>query len=306
MANMDPAVLVPYGPVGQGKTANEIMSWGARGLFVCQPGALRVADTVAGYPLHPSQVKWVDTMEATLPLIRTAKAGGFSAVVVDDGSLLMANTMNKAREQFAIVKKGVVTGYDFGMYTYLRGVLMDIAFAARWAGVHVIINAHEQAATRDEKTNELYPAGPDFGWKKLVKDIPAMACVVLHVIKRLPEWQPWDTRADCDNSDPMFTMKDRFDVAPLRAGPLNTAEMLRAAGFPVERPPTLAWMEEVVVHVAQAILSGQTEVQATGPWVGHLQKHNVDPRHVRWALRDGVHRARFAINKQKAMLAGFA
>jgi hypothetical protein len=285
--------------MGQGKSTENVYSWAGRGLFLAQPGALRVATTVVGYDLG-DRVQQCARMEDVPGWIRWAAENGFEAVVVDDASLLMANTQAQSRPMFE--KNG---GYDFGMYTYWQNAVYDVAYAARWAGIHVILNFHEQAAFTDKKTGESYPAGPDLGWKKLVKILPHTACVVGRIATPPPGAPAWDTRMDCNPRTPGKMMKDRFEVAPPDGGPLNTAEMLRAAGYPVSRPAGLEWMEDVAEKVASMVIGGEDPKSVTSKAKKAMLDAGTHPLHIRWALRDGVHRSRFRAHRAHSVLDGF-
>lgn len=297
---VDPAVIVIYGEPGQGKSTENVYSWAGRGMFVAQPGALRVANTVVGYDLS-KQIVHASHMEQVPDLIYKAKELGFEAVIIDDGSLMMGNTEMVARENFALTRNGKVTGYDFNLYPYMGGVLQRVALAARWCGIHVVINSHEQSAFTDNN-GERFLGGPNWAWKKLVKIVPHVACMALRVPKRDMNVPVWDTRCDCDPTDPNYYMKDRFAQAPPKAGPLNTAEILRATGSPVTRPRGLEWMEQVAEGIAGMIVQGAPEEQARAPWKAKLGESRVHPYAIRWALRDGTHRGRLRVYKAQSVL----
>lgn len=303
MATQDAPVVVNYGESGRGKSTDLVYTLAGGGLFLGMPGGLRVAASVVGVDVA-KQIVQVSTMEEVPGYIQAAKAAGFSGVGVDDASLLMANTFLQAQRQFAKVKGGAVKGYDFAMWTYLGNVLQNVVYSARVAGIPVVLNGHEQPAYIDANTGENYLAGPDFGWKKLVKRTPHVADIAKRVVDRPFDAPGWDTRADCDNNAKAY-MKDRYDVAPRTSGPLNTAEHLREGGWVLPKPRGLEWIDEVAEHVAVGIIGGQAASAVTGPMAQHLQAQGVNPLHIRWALRDGVHRAEFRKHREASVLAGF-
>lgn len=302
-AGLTPAFVIKYGDMGTGKSVDDILSWAGVGLFLTQPGGLRAYSTVAAYPALIRQVVEVRTIEQVRDQIEPAATAGWGALIVDDASLLMHNTMSDAEARFRVVGKNGSEGVDRAMWGYLRTLLSETANRARWCGIHVIWNGHEQPAFSDPKTMERYKAGPDFAWKKLVKLAPHTADLLIRTIAPDARFKEWDTRCDCDESDPNSYQKDRFDRAIPRSGPLNVAEILRAADYTIRRPPELEWMEQVAETIATWMGQGASEEQARAPWKAQLIQAQVPLEHVRWALRDGVHRGRLRLHRRNAILA---
>jgi hypothetical protein len=302
-----PAFVVVYGAAGKGKSVDAIYSWAGSALYLAQPGALRGAESVIGHSID-SQVVPCSRLAEAAPYLQMAKDNGFGAVVVDDISLLMRNEMEAAKPTYAIfdkIEKGKISGYDRAIWGYYRQIVTDFSARARWLGINVIANAHEQVPFVDDKTGERFLGGPDLGWAKLVKDIPHAVDLLLRVQSRGPTTPAWDTVADCDPTDRDWQMKDRFAKAIPRGGPLNTAEILRAANYTIPRPAGMEWAEAVAEQVAVAILSGTPEKQASGPVKAELVKQGCPPYLARWALRDGVHRGRLRLRAQQSVLEGF-
>lgn len=296
------AFIVKFGVTGGGKSMDDVMSFAGNGAFLAQPGALRGLGTVAAYPQLQERVVHIENMEQANDMLPALAAAGWGAAIVDDASLLMHNSMNAARERFKTVNaKTGGEGIDREMWSYLRALIVRAAHTSRWLGIHVVWNCHEQPAFTDPKTTERYLAGPDFAWAKLVKIAPHEADLVMRVLKPDPRNKEWDTRADCNESDPSSYQKDRFDRAIPNSGPLNTAEILRAAGYVIPRPPELAWMEEVAQTISEWMQQGATEDQARTLWKDRLLGAGVALEHVRWALRDGVHRGRLAVYRRTAI-----
>lgn len=298
-----PAFVIKYGDMGTGKSVDDILSWAGIGLFLTQPGGLRAYATVAAYPALVHQCVEIRTIEELRDQIDPAAAAGWGALIADDASLLMHNTMSQAEEKFTVVSKNGGEGVDRAMWSYLRKLLAETAHRARWAGIHIIWNGHEQPAFTDPKTNERYKAGPDFAWKKLVKLAPHTADLLMRTITPDDRNKEWDTRADCCEADVNSYQKDRFDRAIPRSGPLNVAEILRAAGYTIPRPADLGWMDEVAETVATWMLQGASEEQARAPWKARLLEHHVPLEHIRWVLRDGVHRGRLRLHRKNSILA---
>lgn len=295
------AFVVKFGVTGGGKSVDDVMSFAGNGAYLAQPGALRGLGTVAAYPQLQDRVIHIENMEQANELLPQLAAAGWGAAILDDASLLMHNSMNAARERFKTVSKGGGEGIDREMWSYLRALVVRAAHTSRWLGIHVIWNCHEQPGFIDPKTREQYLAGPDFAWAKLVKIAPHEADLVMRVLKPDPRWKEWDTRCDCNESDPSSYQKDRFDRAIPNSGPLNTAEILRAAGYHIPRPVELGWMEEVAQSISDMMQQGANEDQARAPWKERLISAGVPLEHVRWALRDGVHRGRLIAHRRTSI-----
>ena len=82
-------------------------------------------------------------------------------------------------------------------------------------------------------------------------------------------------------------------VALVACGPAETP-------VPAEAAPTFAFGAS-----ASGPSLADMEKSVTTPWKDHLKSHNVHDMHIRWALRDGVHRARFHAMKAQTVLEGF-
>jgi hypothetical protein len=84
-------VAAVYGPSGLGKTVDMLYSF-PTGLFVAPPGALKPAHNVVGHV--PDSVEASTIMEATEIVKKHGKAGQYSAIIVDDFSLLAEQTVS--------------------------------------------------------------------------------------------------------------------------------------------------------------------------------------------------------------------
>ena len=339
----EPVVICKYsrGP-GAGKTTDDIYTWAGCGRFLAQPGALRTAETVCGISIT-DQITHTMYMEQVPALISETAQLGYKALVVDDASLIFGNTFalaNSPTSHFAIIKSGELTGFDRGMWSYFRRVMNDVAMAARWAGIHVSINSHEQDAFTDTD-GSTYPIGPFFGWKKLVGIIPFMVDECQRATDRPPGVPPWDTRVDCDESiAKQVYMKGRLNGTPPYGAPMNTGELLRSRGFTIPRPAGLEWVEDWAEAIATSIVAACEAADLTGqpqsgralggfggapiagpdnfdlkrqaieeairaPYKAQLVSQGVYDKHIAWALRDGTHRARFRIYQSQSVLGGF-
>jgi len=95
----------------------------------------------------------------------------------------------------------------------------------------------------------------------------------------------WPGVYRCSRADSEWITKDRHAVTP-DFSPMNQAELLRAAGYVIDRAPGLEWQEELIEAGARAILGGHPEIEVYKQVLAHGQQKTQDPRHLRWMLRD--------------------
>lgn len=328
----DPPFVVVFGETNTGKTTTALEFAAGGGLILTQPGGATTAKTVVGVDLT-SSIQHVHRFEELPDWIYWAGANGFTSVYVDDGTLLMGNTLADAGRQWAIWKDvknettGImerrIVGYDRAMYQYLKPVVTEVGRALRWAKIPGLITCHPQNPYV-HKTDGRFPLGPDLQWGKLVRLLPCESDICLHATGKPvgvtgprppgspppPPVPPWDFRCNAERGNPDVATGDRYDITPEKDGPLNIAEIVREAAklhgyrFDVPRPNGLEWMEGVAEDVALNILSGTAEIEATRPWAEHLLREGHHFTHVRWATKDGVHRARLRKARQANALAG--
>lgn len=287
-----PPFIAVYGETNTGKSVDLVSFAGNRGLLIAQPGALRVGRTVLGLDIATNVVE-VSTMEEVPAWVQYARDNGFTAVGIDDATLLMKRSAALALERFSTYNaKTGKSGIDFAMYSHLAKIVTDVSTAARWCNLPCLMTFHVQGASENDD-GEKFPMGPDLSWRKLVRHVPHESDITI-LSQPLPMGaKAWDTRANCDKRTvDKILVGDRFDVAAPVSGPLNTAELVRAAGYPLPRPTGLEWMESYVENLAQAILASGEEEKAWEPFRAALAQAGVIPPHVRWVRRDGTHRAR--------------
>lgn len=285
-----PGLIATYGPMGSGKSSDLVATCLGDGAFLGASNGLQVGTTSFGVPagLVESRTLQIDRMEQVPEGIKFCASKGYRSVGIDDGTLLMKRTHLAAEESFALYKNGARVGVDMAMWGYLDRLIYEIAYAAAWCGMRVYINFHQREPSMD-RNGVFYVGGPDLSWKKLTPRIGYHFDLVQQSIKD-PERQRWDGKVKCDERNPRYTQKNRI-VDTLTEAPLNTAEMLRASGRTVPRFKGLEWMDDVAEKLAESILSGVPEAEARAPFKEQLI-NNQAPKLIRWALRDGTHRAR--------------
>lgn len=273
-----PAVVLAYGRSKIGKTTDAVYSF-PTALFCAMPGALKSAIGVVG--LDRSQMAVVNPRtipEAAKFIHEAAGTGRFTAVVVDDFSLLAQATLS------ALESRGCS---GFAAWGALRDAVLEFRDVARAAGMHVILNAHERGA---DTINGVYRAGgPKLPSKNLTDEIPVIADMVLRASID-PMRKPWPGVYQCDPTDTTIITGDRHNIAP-KKGPMNIAELLRAAGYPIARMPGLEWQEEIAEIGAEGILAGKSKLEVLKKFAAFCDEQGYNPLHRNWALRDMLDRA---------------
>jgi hypothetical protein len=125
---------------------------------------------------------------------------------------------------------------------------------------------------------------------RLPEQIPAMCDMVFrcgHEAMR----RPWAGVYRCGYSVD-YVMKDRFNVASrLDPAPMNLAEILRAAGYDVQRHKDLPWQEEIVVSLSSALIDGAPLADTVNSSYKTLVDAGVAPAAAKWTMRDAMDRA---------------
>jgi hypothetical protein len=281
----EPAFVCTYGPSGSGKSTDAGYSF-PTALFLAAPGALKPLITVCGYDPHRAKQVLeigmggkgqIATIKDATAAIR-AHAGRVGAVVVDDFSYLAELT-------FAHYEALKLTGYK--LFGAVREDTLDFRDACRYAGVHVSLNCWERAPT--VKNGVFVKGGP-----KLHGDLPEAMPGICDMVLRCgiePERKPWKGvyRAGLDTD---YVTKDRHNVVQ-GVAPMNTAEVLRFAGYTVPRHPGLPWQEEAVERIASALVAAPPadEAQIGRTAIEVLTGRGYAAPYVAWTLRDALDRA---------------
>lgn len=272
--NGDKAVVALYGPSGVGKTTDLLYSF-PTGLFVAPPGALKPADHVVGFV--PESIEAATIMDATKIVKDHGKSTKYDAIIVDDFSLLSEATVNVLEKKH--------TG--FKLWGALRDAVLDFRDTARHAGLHVVLTAHE--STPRTVSGTFVRGGPRLPGR-LPEDLPTACDLVLRAAYDGTR-RGWHAVYRCTIDDTQWITKDRHGVTPDKA-PMNTAEILRAAGYQIRRAPGLEWQEELVEVLATALyMPGSDEKALMQEAVELCREKTQNDLHVRWVMRDALDRA---------------
>jgi len=288
----EPAVIITYADSGTGKSSDLIASFPGA-CVLAQKGALKPVVGVFGLPRDSLWTVEIRTLYdaislaqqiAQLPVDKRPPALG-----IDDLSLLAGNTLT------AMKASGKYGRNPYALWGDLRDLVQTLGNVCRWdAGIHVVINGHEQAPyTADDGT--FHKGGPRLPSKALTAMIPYVADTVLRGRKAdatAPrKGSPWQAVYDCEFSD-RWILKDRHGMYGLGL-PMNLSEWLRAVGYVIPRARGLEWQSAWVQLIAESLHAGNDIAKVKAAAIERLQAAGHDPRHIRWALRDGIDRAAF-------------
>lgn len=269
------AVTAIYGPSGHGKTTDLLYSF-PRGLFIAPRGALKPAYKVVGHV--PESIECATVMEATKELKKLAASKKFNAVVVDDFSLLAEATISELEKKHS----------GFKLWGALRDVILDFRDEARHAGMHVALSAHESAP---KTTNGVFIRGGPRLPGKLPEDLPTTCDLVLRTRYDSTRKAGWHIAYSCTVDDPQWVTKDRHGVTPTIA-PMNLAEILRCAGYEIDRAPGCEWQEPIVAALSQALCEApQDEKALMQEAIEMSREHTENDLLIRWVMRDALDRA---------------
>jgi len=286
----EPALVLTYGPSGCGKTTDCGFSF-PNALFIATQGALQSIQNTCGYV--PTSMD-VDSIQDATKLILSIKDKGYDSVVVDDFSFLTEKTFAKLEKKF----KG------FQLWGELREVTLEFRNAARYAGVHVVLNCWEKSP-RKHNDGSFVRGGPMLSGK-LPEQLPAMCDLVLRCGRDMNR-KPWSGVYKCELSQ-NYVMKDRFNVCyDLNPIPMNLAEILRSVGLQVTRLKGLEWQEEIVEQMSNELANSDIDlVSYIESLYTNLIQNGIDQKHVRWTIRDVLDRTvikRTLLTKQERFFA---
>jgi len=275
---VDPAIIVNFGPSGYGKSLDALYS-APTGLFLTPaPGGLVAARSMLGVTVREERVQSIPHACTILK-----KAGNVDALILDDFSIL-------AERSWLALDSSGQKGWQ--LWTKLRKEVLHLRELCISGGTTLILTAHEQQPDSFEGT--LQPGGPKMPSKTLTTTLPHIATLVLRCVKDSFIQPPqWIGRYNCDPSETRWITKDRYCVVG-KQSPMNLREILVRAnevGHSVAVPPRapgLEWLDEAAEAVAGNMAAGGTPTDSASKLA--VKGKGADPRHLRWAWRDGVAR----------------
>jgi len=267
-----PPVAGIYGPSGGGKTTDCIYL-DPEALFLAGKGALKPAISVI--QIEPKHARDdCDDLDAIVKaIIEERKKRRVRTLVIDDLSLAVKNTVAK-------LEGAKHTGW--ALWKALNRKLLQpgegLLPVCRDMGIKVVFNCHDKAPGEDGS-----PGGPNLPGQ-LLEELPRNIDMML-LMTADPSREPHGASYRCSLKHyPTWRTKDRHDVCWERTPP-NLAEILRAAGYLIERPVGFEWLDNYVEHIAQQI--------AAAGFAGTMA---VKP--AAWILRDAMDRAEIRKHQQ--------
>jgi len=264
-----PAFVVIYGESKLGKTSDTLYSF-PRALFIAARGALKPAANLVGWaPLATEEAEDIDGISAAIN--KHVRAGGqHDAVVVDDFSMAANNQRDKMERQG-------MTGW--GLWQGLARKVKEVVKQCRGLGCHVVFTCHTRRPKDQTK------GGPDVASENLSLALPKFADLVMRADNDMGR-RPHPACYRCGiRSGPMWITGDRHHVCWDKT-PMNTAEILRYAGYPVSWPPGMEWLERYVAHAVGMILQGHVENNVLTELGRFLFTSSIPEWQIAWAWRD--------------------
>ena len=274
------------------------------GVFICLYGPSKAGKTVASSAAAPNGV-FIGKDSGLLSarkFLGIEKLNTRSASLVPDATAQIKELLNKAKrplpsvviDDFSLMVEATINEYESskgrsGMWSALTRDVLEIRDQARNLtdlGSIVIFNCHEQPPRTS--SGRFIRGGPS-----LPGQLPEKFSGMVDVIGRTvfeATAAPWKYQL-CFEPQPDYVCGDRLGVFP-GMSPLNLAEGLRFAGYPIPYPPGLEWAPMVVEKLSTKILEDGIEnwpLLVQRAFEALRAEHPVP--HVRWAVQDALHRA---------------
>lgn len=270
-----PALILDYGSSGVGKTTNALYSF-PNALFIGTRGAFHSSVHLCGYT--PTTVDAKTIADATAKVREVSKNGKHDAVVVDDFSFLAEQTIALYEKKYS----------GFKMWSAIRDDVLGFRNTAREANCHVLLNCWQKSP--QTKPDGTFVRGGPMLSGKLPEQLPAMCDMVLQCSHDSMR-KPWGGVYKCEQST-RWVMKDRFNICySLSPAPMNTSEILRAAGYTISRHKDLPWQEKVVEEFSQRLdAAGHALYDTANTLFAQLIQAGIEHKAARWTLRDALDR----------------
>jgi hypothetical protein len=290
-----PAIACIYSRSGAGKSVDALYTAPTALFLTPAPGGLSASVRLTGIPPREQQVASIDHALRVLRADKTAKV-----VVLDDFSILAE------RSHLALDGSGAK---GWAVWQRLqKGVLLLREHCIN-NGITLIMNAHE-APPKTGEDGTFMMGGPKMPSKAMSTALPHIASLVLRCDHDSFAAPPaWSGCYVCNPSDSRWLTKDRYCVVGKKA-PMNLREILvRAAeaGHDVvvpTRAPGLEWLDQAAEGVARGLSTGQILKAADAAGILSQAFAGRDPRHLRWAWRDGC--ARYTLRQSDDLFSMFS
>lgn len=267
-------VVLTYGHSGSGKTVDLLYTF-PNAAVLAAPGATNASYNLIGFQPQIVPIQAGYTMEHLVHHIPAIAASGrFDAVIVDDLSFLATQTVMALEGRF----------HGWKLWGEIKRLGVMLRDQARFLGVGVGMNTWlKPPSMKDGKPRRGGPELPG----SLPEAIPAMADLVLRCSWN-EERRPWGGEYHGRASSTWIGKDRNHGIAD--PSPMNLRAILTVGGYRLSRLPGLEWQDGVMHQLADAVKGASpAEVAQVAEQVYKgLLSQNHDPRHVRWAVRDGL------------------
>ncbi len=277
-----PAVAGIAGEPGLGKTVDCLYSF-PRALFIAARGSLKPAVSVVG---HVPLVEYARDVDDIQKLVRAKvtpaaiKSRTITGVVIDDfGAAVGASELDaltRSTDARRVYK-------DLGIK--VRNLIDDF----RDLGVHTTLSTHKKSAKNPTAESAGHQGGAGLPGQ-LMTVVPSITDLWVNMhpdSMRRPWGASYHTGLSMLGAQ---GTRDRHDVCGERSPP-NLGELLRAAGYKLDRPPGLEWQEDLLESITNTVMSGGGTInQAAAFALSTMREKNTPPWAIRWLLRDLVDR----------------
>lgn len=311
----DASFVCTFARMGSGKTTDQAAAFPRALIFSLSRELKSVLSTLGFHPQRIVQVKTLYEVDAGVNELLKARAAKnkealfHDAVLIDDLTVLAYQTEQALRNGGVQVNGSKLQPKHWDLWVEQRNASLALAFTIseklKQAGVHLAVNGHQRSA-RVNNAGKAIRGGLDLP-TDLAESFTA-GCDLVAMMQQENERLFHPAVFSVGALDPSWATKNRFALPPIV--PANTAEILRGAGYTLNRPPGQEKHEEYVETLAGYLLSalgGQAFTKAVlqgalaGP-AGELAKLVPNPLHLRWIIRDAVDRAWLRREKHRGVL----
>lgn len=316
MSSTGVAVCV-YGPTGLGKSSDQVAAF-PNAFFIGQQRALMSSRMLWGFEIPLERIVTVQNLrEASAKAVEAIKKG--LDVVLDD----MSPLAEYSEHDYATGENGApkLKGYD--IYKAVIRDVMEIRHAMEFGHTMFACSAHlgqPRVNSLNQRPIRGGPRLPGQAQDSITTAFDTIVQIEADPMRQVGYQASFICRPTVDAS---FAFKDRHNIADtLQQMPPNTRELLTAAGYKLQRPKGLEWMDTAVANIAQSLIDNVTkgaiprealynDKPKLAPFAVLYRKaleekyKSTNVLHQNWVLRDAVDRALITL-MLKARRAGAA
>lgn len=312
-----PPVILCGAPPKVGKTTDSIYFL-PNALCLFSDGGLKPAIGVVGWAPLDTDEKAKTIGQATMAIAARIKAGdpkkglqfkneagqSMYGIILDDLTPKIKATIAEIEANPPKSSDGKVN--KFAIWQSANNQAGALIKMCREIGQPVYLSAHLREPGVDEETKEKIPGGPDVGSRSLSNYYSAIVDVITYVIDDATRPR-WAHGLSCNTRGGTWLAGDRHNVITTGASgqpystPLNTAEVVRAAGYTVPRAlPMEGWTEHGVAYIVdQVLVQKKPEHTIIQDVVKAMRAQAREPWQIAWVLRDAFDRIEIQQKSQK-------